>query len=45
VNGIVVEYTAKTTASQETRSERAGKEDITTTTATVDSEVKIRLAE
>jgi hypothetical protein len=45
VNGVIVEYAAKTTASQETRSERAGKEDITTSTATVDSEVKIRLVE
>ena len=44
VNGVIVEYTAKTTAGQETRSERAGKEDITTMNATVDSEVKIRLA-
>jgi hypothetical protein len=44
-NGLVVEYTAKTTASQETRSERAGKEDITTTVSTVDSEVKFRLTE
>lgn len=45
VNGVIVEYAAKTTASQETRSERAGKEDIITTIATVDSEVRIRLAE
>jgi hypothetical protein len=45
VNGVIVEYTAKTTASQETRSERAGKEDITTMNATVDSEVKIKLAQ
>jgi hypothetical protein len=42
-SGIIVEYGAKTTADQETRSERVGKEDITTMNATVDSEVKIRL--
>ena len=45
VNGLIVEYACKTTASQETRSERAGKEDITSMVATVDSEVKFRLAE
>ncbi len=43
--GVIVEYTAKTTASQETRSERAGKEDITAMNATIDSEVKIKLAQ
>jgi hypothetical protein len=45
VDGLIVEYTAKTTASQQTRSERAGKEDVVTMTATVDSEVKFRLAQ
>ena len=44
VNGVVVEYSNKTTTSKQTEMERAGKEDITTMSTTLDSEVKIKLA-
>jgi hypothetical protein len=45
VNGVVVEYDAKTTTSRQTETERAGKEDIVTEAMTLDSMVKIRLVE
>jgi hypothetical protein len=43
-SGLIVEYNYKTTTTRETRTERAGKEDITTDVITLDSVIKIKLA-
>jgi hypothetical protein len=43
--GLPVEFNLRTTLDQVMRYERAGKEDVTTETSTVDSEVKIKLAQ
>ena len=45
VNGLVVEYVAAVTATQDFSYERAGKEDVKTEFATIDSESKIKLVE
>jgi hypothetical protein len=45
VNGIIVEYSKKTTTTRETLTERAGKEDITSQAITLDTDVRIRLKE
>ncbi len=44
VNGMIVEFSTKTTTTRQTEMERAGKEDITTMSTTLDSEVKVKLA-
>jgi hypothetical protein len=44
VTGVIVEYNNKITTTVTTRTERAGKEDITTSVTTLDSVVKIKLA-
>jgi hypothetical protein len=45
VNGVIIEFATDVTANQETRTERAGKEDVATSYATVDRETKIALVE
>jgi hypothetical protein len=44
-NGLPVEFSLRTTLDQTMRYERAGKEDVATEVSTVDSEVKIKLAQ
>jgi hypothetical protein len=45
VDGLVVEYNTTATATQDISYERAGKEDVATDFATIDSESKIKLSE
>jgi hypothetical protein len=44
VNGIVVDFSTKTTTTRQTEMERLGKEDITSMSTTLDSVVEIKLA-
>lgn len=43
-NGVMVEFSSNLTSDQTMKYERAGKEDVATEIATIDSEAKIRLA-
>jgi hypothetical protein len=44
VNGVIIKYNYKITSTVQTRTERAGKEDITTDVTTLDSIIKFELA-